>query len=373
MTEYYPDPDDWQRADPGDCGFNAAKLADAFTFAETREIAMGDDLSVMIPKGDRHSYDRQLGPLKPRSAAAGLVVKSGYLIGEFGPVDSVQVTFSCSKSYLSAVAGLACDEGLFGSLDDLVVNTVSDSGFDSAHNGRITWRHLFQQTSEWEGELFGLPDWIDRGRQVNATPGGVESTVVGASAAQGDDYRDVQDPGSFWEYNDVRVNRASLSLLRLFREPLPAILKRRIMDPIGASQAWQWHGYETSWVEEGGERVQSVSGGAHWGGGVWIDSYDHARFGLLYLRRGRWRDHQILSPEWIDLTMEPCDLNPEYGLMWWLNHQSAMSDLACDDSFAARGAGGNMVFVEPERELVIVLRWCGDPKCVVDAILQCET
>ena len=58
--------------------------------------------------------------------------------------------------------------------------------------------------------------------------------------------------------------------------------------------------------------------------------------------------------------------------MWWLNHRGAMSDLACASSFAARGAGGNMIFVEPERELVIVLRWCGDPKRVIDAILGSE-
>ena len=369
---YYPKRDDWQRIEPGASGFDAGRLAEALAFAATQEIGIGDDLSVMIPQGKRHPYDRQLGPLKPRSAAAGLVVKEGRIVGQFGPVDSVQVTFSCSKSYLSAAAGLAYDDALFGDLDDAVADSVSDGGFDSVQNAGITWRQLLQQTSEWEGELFGIPDWIDRGRSVNSAPGGAEGMVVGASAAQGNGYRALQAPGTIWEYNDIRVNRTSLCLLRLFHRPLPEVLKACIMEPIGASQDWQWHGYETSWVEEGGERIQSVSGGAHWGGGVWIDSYDHARFGLLYLRRGRWRDRQVLSTDWIAQTLSPCDLNPEYGLMWWLNHRGAMSDLACASSFAARGAGGNMIFVEPERELVIVLRWCGDPKRVIDAILGSE-
>ena len=373
LSSYYPEPDKWQHTAPGDCGFNATRLDEALKFAATQEIAISSDLGVMIPKGERHPYDRQLGPLKERGAAAGLVVKDGYIIAQFGPVDSVEVTFSCSKSYLSAVAGLAYDEGLFRNLDQHVADSISDGGFDSAHNAQITWRQLLQQTSEWEGELFGLPDWIDRGRQVNATPGGVENTVVGASAALGDEYRELQQPGTLWEYNDVRVNRTALSLLRLYHAPLPEILKSRLMDPIGASQAWLWHGYETSWVEERGRKMQSVSGGAHWGGGVWIDSYDHARFGLLYLRRGRWRDQQIISSEWVDYTVTPCKVYPEYGLLWWLNHQGAMSNLACSESFAARGAGGNVVFVEPERDLVIVLRWCADPKSVIDCILECQS
>ena len=56
------------------------------------------------------------------------------------------------------------------------------------------------------------------------------------------------------------------------------------MEPIGASADWRWHGYETSWVEVGGRRVQSVSGGGHWGGGVFIHAEDQARIGLLTLR-----------------------------------------------------------------------------------------
>ncbi len=369
MTEYYPDADHWHSAEPADRGFDSARLTDALEFAATQEITGSKDLTEMIPKGERHPYDRQLGPIKARSAAAGLVVKDGYLIGQFGPVDSVEVTFSCSKSYLSATAGLAYDDGLIDDLHDPVGDSVADGGFNSPHNTQITWRQLLQQTSEWEGELFGVPDWIDRGRQVNSTPG-MEAGTIGGSAAVSENYRNIQTPGTFWEYNDVRVNRTALSLLRLYQAPLPEILKTRIMDPIGASKTWQWHGYETSWVEEDGRKIQSVSGGAHWGGGVWIDSYDHARFGLLFLRGGRWRNTQILSADWCKQTTTPCAINPEYGLLWWLNHQGSMSDLACAESFAARGAGGNIIFVEPQNSLVIVLRWCGNPKEVIDRILD---
>ena len=62
--------------------------------------------------------------------------------------------------------------------------------------------------------------------------------------------------GWFWEYNDVRVNRLSLALLRLFRRPLPEVLAQRIMRPIGASDDWAWHGYWTSVVEIDGKMME---------------------------------------------------------------------------------------------------------------------
>ena len=368
----YPVAGDWPETKATDLGFDVSKLQDALIQAETEEIDAPFDLTEMLPKGDRHPNDRPLGPLKRRGTTSGLVIRKGSRVGSFGPVESPEVTFSATKSYISAVAGLALDEGLISNLDDAVSDKISDGGFDSPQNESITWRQLLQQTSEWEGELFGIPDWIDRGREVgNSAKRTAETRTVGGSAAVSDNYRNLQAPGTFWEYNDVRVNRTALALLRLFNAPLPKILAEKIMTPIGASDSWVWHGYDTSWIELDGESVQSVSGGAHWGGGLWINSLDHARFGLLYLYGGIWNGQQILSKQWIEETRKPCKLNPDYGLMWWLNTNNNISELGSSTSFAARGAGGNIVFVEPELEIVIVLRWCGAIKKVIDSILAC--
>ena len=247
MTPYCPAPHDWQRRSPAQAGFDADKLAAALAFAQTQAVQGSTDLAAMLPKGDRHPNDRPLGPLKKRGPTAGLIVRQGYLVAAFGPVASVEVTFSCAKSYISALAGVAFDQGLIRDLDEPVGRTVLDGGFDAPQNQSITWRHLLQQTSEWEGELFGLPDWIDRGRQLGQ---GAAEATVGGTASSADNYRSLEPPGTFWEYNDVRVNRTALSLLRLFRGPLPPVLKQTIMDPIGASPTWEWHGYETSYVEE---------------------------------------------------------------------------------------------------------------------------
>ena len=109
----------------------------------------------------------------------------------------------------------------------------------TAASTAITWHHLLQQTSEWEGELWDKPDLVDRNRVVAGRP----STALKGT------HRDLRPPGEFWEYNDVRVNRLSLALLRLWRRPLPEVFRELVMDPIGASGDWEWVGYRNSWVE----------------------------------------------------------------------------------------------------------------------------
>ena len=126
------------------------------------------------------------------------------------------MTFSASKSYLATLAGLALDQGLIRDLDDPVREYVDDGGFDPPHNSKITWRHLLQQTSEWSGTLWGKPDQVDHNRGVGATQ---------ANFAAKGTRRDLQEPGTYWEYNDVRVNRLSLALLRIWKRWLPGVFK----------------------------------------------------------------------------------------------------------------------------------------------------
>jgi CubicO group peptidase (beta-lactamase class C family) len=279
---------------------------------------------------------------------SGLILRHGYIVAEWGDPARVDMTFSVSKSYLATIAGLALDQGLIRNLDDHVEEYVIDGGFDSAHNRKITWRHLLQQTSEWSGNLWGKPDIVDHNRGV----GGVTWT----SETKGTE-RELHEPGTHWEYNDVRVNRLALALLRVWDRALPEVLKESIMDPIGASDTWQWHGYENSYVTIAAQKVQSVSGGGHWGGGVWASTYDHARFGYLHLRRGNWNGKQLLSESWIDTAIMPAEVNPVYGALWWLNTNQAQYPSAPASSFFALGAGRNLIWIDPDHDMVAVVRW----------------
>ena len=330
-------------------GPNPAALAAAACYAAEHETPWGRDLAEMVANdfGERPPWNGTLGPVRPREGPNGLVLHGGQIVAEWGDTARVDMTFSVAKSYLSILAGLAWDRGLIGDPDDRVRLTVDDGGFDPPHNERITWHHLLQQTSEWEGALWDKPDLIDRNRAV----GGRQS------AAPKGTHRDLGPPGQFWEYNDVRVNRLSLALMHVWRRPLPEVFRELVMDPIGASPDWEWHGYRNSYVEIDRKPVQSVSGGGHWGGGVFISARDQARIGLMLLRRGVWGTHRILSEAWIDRMLEPCPLYRNYGYLWWLNTTRGLYPNASAASYYARGAGGNLTWIDPENDIVAVLRW----------------
>jgi len=335
---YYPGPgDDWERREPEAAGMDAAKLAEAVEYAKANESDIPLDLRAYLTSRFKDDpYGELIGPMKERGPTNGLILRHGYLVAEWGDTGRADMTFSVTKSYLSTMLGLALDEGLIKDVHDRVGNYVHDGGYDSEHNAPITWHMTAQQTSEWEGTLHGKPDVADRRRGRD---------------------RELETPGTFWEYNDVRVNRFALSLLHVWKRPLPEVLKEKIMDPIGASSTWQWLGYDNADHDIDGQAMRSVSGGGHWGDGLFISSRDHARFGLFFLRKGQWRGRQLVSEEWIRGATTPCEIRPNYGYMWWLNTSKEMWPSVPESSFAALGGGGNVIWVYPEKDLVVVVRW----------------
>ncbi|MBI1779606.1 MAG: serine hydrolase [Proteobacteria bacterium] len=349
-SPYHPGPGaDWAKADPASAGFDPEGLEAAIDYAKTHETSWSRDIRSQLIAGlfEPPPYNEIIGPVEPRGGPNGIVLKGGRIVAEWGETNRADMTFSAAKSYISLTAGLAVDRGLIPSIDAPVRDLVRDGGFEPPHNHAITWRHLLTLTSEWEGTLWDKPDLIDRNRNL-ATEGG--------SALKGK-HRDLKPPGRYWEYNDVRVNRLALALLRVWRRPLPEVLKEKVMDPIGASSDWRWHGYRNSTVEIDGQPMQSVSGGGHWGGGMFISSRDHARVGLLMARSGLWQGRRLISDAWIQSSLEPSPLNPSYGLMWWLNGPGQQWPSAPRSSFAAVGAGQNLLWVDPEHDLVAVVRW----------------
>ncbi|MDB4947522.1 MAG: serine hydrolase [Gemmatimonadetes bacterium] len=338
-TAYYPPAGTgWARRRAAETGVDSAKLAAAVAFAQAHESPWPHDIAQAIRESGLGAgqWGEILGPVRDRGGPAGMVIRHGYVVAQWGDVDRADITFSVAKSYLATTAGLALDDGLIRDVDEPVRTSVHDGGFDTPHDAPITWRMLLNQTSEWEGTLWDKPDVADR--------------------REGHD-RTLNAPGTFWEYNDVRVNRTALALLHVWHRPLPEVLRERVMDPIGTSHGWEWTGYRNSWVMEGGRRVQSVSGGSHWGGGMFISARDQARMGLLMLRRGRWAGRQLLSERWVRLATTPAAIKPTYGAMWWLNTDRKLYPAASPGSFFALGAGSNVIWVDPEHDVVAVMRW----------------
>jgi CubicO group peptidase (beta-lactamase class C family) len=324
-------------------------------YAAESETPWGRDLAVEIPRqfDEAPPGSEVLGPVRPRGGPNGLILRAGHIVAEWGNTRQIDQTFSVAKSYLSILVGLAVDRGLIRDVHEPVCKTPGvdwddDGGFDGPHNGKITWHHLLQQTSEWQGTLWNKPDQIDHHRRV----GGMPSTGMKKGTR-----RDLQEPGTYWEYNDVRINRLSLALLRLWKRPLPDVFREFVMAPIGASTDWEWRGYRNSTVMVDGKAVESVAGGSHWGGGVFIHARDQARIGLLMQRGGMWGGRRILSEEWVSRGLVPCPLFPIYGYLWWLNTERRRYPSAPAGSYYASGAGGNLTWIDPDHDLVAVLRW----------------
>lgn len=338
----------WPELSADMAGMNWMWLEEAARLATENETPWPYDLKRHLEGGyfEPAPFNEILGPIRPRGPTNGLVLRSGRKVVSWGDTRQVDYTFSAAKSYLSMLAGIAVMDRLITDLDEPVGRTVRDGGFDGTHNSAITWRHLLQNTSEWEGSLFGKSDVIDRNRNL----------AVEGQGRKGDP-RPLHRPGEYWEYNDVRVNRLSLALLRRFGRPLPDVFAERIMQPIGASSDWSWHGYRTSSIDVDGQMIESVSGGTHWGGGMLIHAEDQARLGLLMSRRGEWNGKQVLPEDWIIKSLRPCLLKPTYGLLWWLNTGHGRYRSAPESSYFASGAGGNLTWIDPDHDLVAVMRW----------------
>jgi CubicO group peptidase (beta-lactamase class C family) len=337
-TPYFPPAANWAHKSPAELGIDPAKLAEAVKYAESHETERARDFS-----DQQKTFGQPLGSLPTKRAATnGVVIYKGYVVAEFGNTNFVDPTYSVAKSMLSTVTGIALRDGRIASVDEPVAKSVHDDGYASAHNAPITWKHHLQQESEWEGNMWGK----------NADFIGHDAFGAGERKP-----RSFQAPGSFYEYNDVRINRLALSLLRVMGKPVPEVFQEQVMDVIGASDTWKWVPYHNSYVELDGKQVASVSGGTRWGGGMWINSWDMARFGYLWLRGGAWNGKQVLPPSYVKAALVPSEHGPDYGYLWWLNTKGKNLPGLPATAYAALGAGSNDIVVSPEHDLVIVWRW----------------
>ncbi len=253
-AQYVPPAGEWEHRAPEELGLDPDAIRGAVEFARASETDAPRDLLEAHYRGfAREPFGEAVGPFRTRGPQTGLIVKDGYIVAEWGDPDRVDMTFSVTKSFLSTAVGLAWAEGHIRDIDDRVGPYLgpvllapgdgepgrevgSEFGarrpvtlFESEHNRQITWDHLLRQTSDWEGTLWGKPDWADR------------------PSRDPDEWRTRERPapGTQYEYNDTRVNLLALAATLVWRRPLQEVLREKVMRPIGASPTWRWHGYRT--------------------------------------------------------------------------------------------------------------------------------
>ena len=357
-TVYFPPKgDNWEHQSPEKVGMDATLLDQAVAFAKTQETTqMPPNFSTQ-----EEIFGKLLGPMPAsRAATNGIVLRHGYIVAEWGDTQQPDPTYSVAKSVLSTVTGITIERKMIPDVHDPVAKLIQDGGYESEQNRPITWENHLTQTSEWEGTMWGK----------NSDFVGKEAFGKGERKP-----RTLQKPGTFYEYNDVRINRLALSLLRLWKKPIPDVVRDEIMNPIGASDTWRYVTYPNAVADIDGKPMPSVSGGTRWGGGLWINTRDEARFGYLFLRQGRWENRQIVSSNWVKQATTASPFGPDYGYLWWLNTgtgstgRKAWPD-APATSFAAIGAGSNTIWVDPEHDIVIVWRWYnGNPNELIIRVL----
>ena len=362
QTAFFPAKGAWPSREPAELGLDKAKLDEAIKYSIDNQNTRTKNLAEDIPNSFRNEapYNNLIGPTQDRAGMNGVIIRRGYVAAAWGDTERADMTFSVTKSFLSTVVGIAFDDGKIKNVHDRVAGYMPKGVdlFTSEHNAPITWDHLLRQTSDWYGELWGKPDWADRPTENGKTP---------------EDWpnRPRRAPGTHYKYNDVRVNVLALAALYVIKEPLPVVLKREIMDPIGASDSWHWEPYDNAYVTIDGKKMPSIPGGGHHGGGMFINAWDMARFGYLFLRNGKWRDHQLVSQKWIEMAKTPgTGANPDskvYGFMnWFLNVPrptatgapgNRMYASAPPSIVAFRGNGENLIYIDWENDLVVVVRW----------------
>lgn len=342
-------------------------FADAIEFAQSHEVNWPRDplaapavgqVAFGVHHTDPAPWNVLRGPVHARGGVSGVVMQHGREVVAWGEPNRADLTFSVAKTYLALLTGVAHGRGLLPDAHEPVLARVPGIGFDSEHNRAITWAHLLEQASEWEGSVFGLPDTVDRYRVVAHDPRPV--------AGKKGDARPLHAPGTYWEYNDVRINQLSLALLHLFKQPLPEVFREAILAPLNAGDNFAWCGYDDAWteiVDHTGVRrkMQSVPGGTHWGGGVSISARDQAKIGQLLLDDGACNGKQLIPASWAKRMRQPCAIAPFYGWLMWLNTEQANEGThfpgASKSASFMVGAGGHYTWIEPAHDAVVVVRW----------------
>jgi hypothetical protein len=375
VKNYFPPADNWERKTPTSLRIDSNLIHQAIQYAETHETKFPKNLMLtQAMQFGKEPFSDPIGPMADRGPTSGVILYKGFIIAEWGNANAVEMVHSVTKTFLSTVVGLAVEKRLIHSINDKVypylppielanapitsdINPIVQTSFiypfETEHNRKIHWEHLLRQTSDWEGVLWGKPDWGDRPSDKSD-----EWTT-----------RKRFEPGTVYKYNDTRVNALALAATTVWRKPLPEVLREEVMQPIGASNTWAWTGYKNAWIVLDGKMIQSVSGGGHFGGGMFINAYDMARFGLLTLRNGNWNGKQIISEDWIKKSKTASTTNTGYGFMnYFLNTDKKMYPSAPASSYAFLGNGTNAIYVDKENDIVAVIKWMDDKS--IDGFLK---
>ncbi|MDE4141068.1 MULTISPECIES: serine hydrolase domain-containing protein [Rhodobacterales] len=302
----------------------------------TRSVPRGDGPVVPLAKGEAMSLPAGAGDwIDARAVTSLLVLKDGKIRHESYHLGTEEtdrrISWSVAKSYLSALFGILLEEGAIASLDD-PVTTYAPLLKGSAYDG-ASIRNVLNMAS---GVTFD-EDYLDYDSDINRM--GREIALGGALDQFAADLKDsFAAPGSTWQYVSIDTHVIGMVIRGATGRSIPDLLSEKIITPLGLEQA--------PYYVTDGDGVAFVLGGLN------ITTRDYARFGLLIEQDGRYNGQQIVPADWIAASTHPSAPTKEgkigYGYQWWVPIG------AHDGEFLARGVYGQYIYIDQDRDVVIV-------------------
>ena len=261
-----------------------------------------------------------------------LVVRNGYLVAEGYCRDREDILHkgalqSATKSVTSLLVGIAMDRGLLDSVDRTIYSVIPEEFGNDPAKKAITLRHLLTMRSglSFSNDHFTLEMAYD---------------VRGDGIAHILSKPLINEPGTFFNYQDCDPQLVSAALQRLVGTSLEEFARTNLFAKIGIGDyVWLAHRDGTTYGPYG----------------LYLRPRDLARIGKLVAQKGSWEGEQVVSEAWVALsTAKQGDLDPadqslgfDYGFYWWRS--------PADGAFTAFGHGGQYILVVPDKNLVIVL------------------
>lgn len=277
---------------------------------------------------------------------AGLaVVKKGELVYEryFNGCseNSFIHVFSVTKSIVSALIGIALQQGMIKSLDQKVLEFFPEYQVKEKRVEDITLRNLLTMTVPYKHEqnpypqYFTSPDWVE-----------FSLDRLDGSGQLGEfEYAPLIGPDIL---SGILVKATGQSVLDFARTHLFDPMGITVEKPITFQDEQEQMAFYSSTTTSGWVADPNGVNAAGWG--LTLTTKDLTKIGQLYLADGVWNHQQLISKEWVtESTQEhSCwkEMNLNYGYLWWV---------LGDGSFAALGDGGNTLYVNPNNQLVVAI------------------
>ncbi len=279
-----------------------------------------------------------------------LVIRHGYLVVEeyFGghQRDKIHTLQSVTKSFTSALVGIAISKGEFKGIDEKILNFFPEmSGIANMDKRKesIRLQDLLTMRSGTDYNESG-PD--SPHFQLNRQPRGWDKFYL--------DRPMLRMPGTHFLYDSGGVILMSAMLKNRTGMHADQYAEKYLFKPLQISQKFWFRNQESH---------------PHTGGGLSIKSRDTAKFGLLYLQKGRWGSEQIVPEAWVkESFIKRVDFGTTrqtigYGYLWWILRPDPDGN-GKDNIYAAMGFRAQYIFVIPEHDMVVVVN--GDTQSGID-------